>query len=61
MHFHYKGALFSIVASLESGVLLVASVLWPLIFPLTLKHNLKPGMTYVFMAALASLILPFLV
>jgi hypothetical protein len=56
--FYYAGALFSIIASLESTAGLVASIVWPLIFPFTLEHNLRPGTAYTFMAALGILLLP---
>lgn len=52
------GTLFSIIGSIEAVTHLLASALWPLIFPLTLQHDMRSGMTYFFMAALGFCLLP---
>lgn len=56
-----QGAIFSIIASLESVVTLLAGVIWPLIFPFTLQHGMRTGMTYIFMAALGFSPVPLLI
>ncbi len=51
------GALFSIISSVDSMGILLAGIIWPLVFPLTLQYNLKPVRTYIFMAVLGSVLL----
>ena len=52
------GALFAMIASAEAVASLIASVVWPLIYPITLKHNLSPGTVFFFMAGCMVLTLP---
>lgn len=56
----YLGALFSIVASAETLGGLVAGVVYPIILPLTLEHNLRPGTAYMVMAALGLIPIPLI-
>ena len=56
----FSGALFSIMSALESVGSLMASVSLPKILPITLEHNMNPGTSYMVMAAVGLLALPFL-
>lgn len=56
----FAGALFSTLASVESVMFFLGSVLWPYIYSLTVQYNLRTGISYVFMGIIASLLLPLL-
>jgi len=56
----YVGAVFSTMATLESLMLLLAGVVWPHVFTLTLQYNARPGTSYIFMAILGFMVLPLL-
>lgn len=58
--FNIIGALFSIMASIEAVAHIAAGVVWPLIFPITLQHKMRSGVTFFFMAALGFLLLPLI-
>ena len=60
MSLFFSGALFSIVASVESLASLLAGIAFPIILPITLEHNLNPGTSYMIMSAVGVIGLPFL-
>ena len=50
--FVYPGALFSVVASAEVLAAAVAMIVYPYVYPLTLKDVLKSGTLYILLAIL---------
>ena len=48
------------LASVESAMAFLGSVLWPYIYSLFVKFNVKPGVCYIVMGVLASILLPLL-
>lgn len=48
----YPGALFSVVASAEVLAAAVAMIVYPYVYPLTLKDVLKSGTLYILLAIL---------
>ena len=56
----HKGAMFGVLATGEAFSALVSSVAWPNIYDAIIDHNLRPGITYLFMAGVALLATPLL-
>ncbi len=54
------GALFSVVASIQSVVSLLSSLLWPPLYPLTQTNNLPPGFIFLIMALFDVLAYPMI-
>lgn len=52
------GALFSIMASLESLSSMVAASLWPVIFATTLNHNMRSGTAYYILSSIIFIMIP---
>jgi len=48
------------MATLGSLMLLLAGVVWPQVFTLTLQNNVRSGTSYIFMAILGFMVLPLL-
>ena len=56
----YLGAMFAILSSGEALSGLLSSVAWPNIYNLVIDHNLRPGVTFMIMAGVALIAVPFL-
>ena len=54
----FQGALFSIIASVESLAAVAGSAVWSYIFPLTLDRNMRPGTTFMLIAAIGYAVVP---
>ena len=52
--------MFAILAALESLFALLSTVMWPNVYNLIINHNLSPGVTYMIMAGVALIAIPFL-
>ena len=52
--------MFGVLATGEAFSALVSSVAWPNIYDAIIDHNLRPGITYLFMAGVALLATPLL-
>ena len=52
--------MFAILAALESVFALLSTVTWPNVYNLIINHNLSPGVTYMIMAGVALIAIPFL-
>ena len=57
----HSGSLFSIVASAQVFSSVASTAFYPNVFPLTLHLGLRPGTSYLIMAAMCAVPLPLLV
>lgn len=52
--------MFAILAALEALFALLSTVTWPNVYNIIINHNLSPGVTYMIMAGVALIAIPFL-